>query len=864
MAEPAGVIRTPDQRLRVFVSSTLRELAAERRVVRDVIERMALAPVMFELGARPHPPRSLYRAYLDQSDIFIGMYWESYGWVAPGEEISGLEDEYRLAPEIPLLIYVKNSDYRQERLGQLLDRIRSEDRASYVAFDEAADLDGLVTSDLATLLAESFDEARRDRMVQLESLEGPSLTAAAAPPPALNRLIGRTDDLQRCVDLLGVGGCRIVTLTGPGGIGKTRLAIAAARELRDAFPDGVAFVDLAPIRDPTLLVPTIAATLGIRDVGDLPLAQKVTTALAGRRMLLVLDNIEQVVAAAGEISTLVRTTGISVLATSRILLHIDGEQAVTLAPIETSAALELFVERARSVRPDFQLDDENREYVLAIAAAVDNLPLALELAATRVRVLQPSEIAGRLDRILPLLTGGSRDHPDRQRTLRATIEWSAELLSEAQRALLLRLAVFRAGFELDAVEWMSEDLPEDGVELLTALVDSSLVQVQDPTSRSSFSMLATVREFGLQELGQHGERDRLRQRHAEFYSDLAVRAEPQLVSSNQDPWIARLQTEFEDIRAAVDHYLRNEDGDAVVAIIWPLYWFWWVSGRTLEIGGWIEALRNPRMKLSPRSKLITEFYSAAALVWVTPDPSAMPEYERLLDEFVAQQDTFGEMFTRSSIALLSLMLLPPQFETADKHLQRAQEIASELDSKFLTSMALLLRGRVAVARGDTPTARELFTQALANAESGGDKVTQAAALNELGWVRILEHDPVGARTQFVHAFNISTAVQHAEGIAYGLESFFALAAMSGDIQRAGRLLGAAEDIRARRGITGPTVFSYHQHVLAQLEASPAFEPFNAARQDGSEAELATMVEEALSDPRPIPEAGMTTVSASPW
>ncbi|MET0779944.1 MAG: hypothetical protein ABWZ16_00315, partial [Microbacterium sp.] len=186
--------------------------------------------------------------------------------------------------------------------------------------------------------------------------------------------------------------------------------------------------------------------------------------------------------------------------------------------------------------------------------------------------------------------------------------------------------------------------------------------------------------------------------------------------------------------------------------------------------------------------------------------------------------------------------------------QRAQEIASELDSKFLTSMALLLRGRVAVARGDTPTARELFTQGLANAESGGDKVTQAAALGELGWVCVFEHDPVGARTQFVRAFNISTAVQHAEGIAYGLEGFFALAAMSGDIQRAGRLLGAAEDIRARRGITGPTVFSYHQHVLAQLEASPASEPFNAARQDGREAELATIVEEALSDPRPIREA----------
>src|SRR3954468_20744263 len=191
MAERAGVIRTPDQRLRVFVSSTLRELAAERRVVRDVIERMALAPVMFELGARPHPPRSLYRAYLDQSDIFIGMYWESYGWIAPGEEISGLEDEYRLVPDIPLLIYVKNSERRQERLEGLLNRIREEDRVSYVAFDEVQQLDALVTSDLATLLAEKFDEARRERVVPLSSLDGPSMAGLVTPPPVLNRLIGR-------------------------------------------------------------------------------------------------------------------------------------------------------------------------------------------------------------------------------------------------------------------------------------------------------------------------------------------------------------------------------------------------------------------------------------------------------------------------------------------------------------------------------------------------------------------------------------------------------------------------------------------------------------------------------------------------
>jgi len=346
MGGGAGVIRTPDQRLRVFVSSTLRELAAERRVIRAVIERLALAPVMFELGARPHPPRSLYRAYLEQSDIFIGVYWESYGWVAPGEKVSGLEDEYNLAPNVPMLIYVKRSEQRQDRLDSLLDRIRSDDRASYVAFDDAEELGPLITSDLATLLAERFDEGRRRRPGPLDVAPAVASSEFLRPPAPLTRLLGRETEVQRVVDLLTTEKHRLVTVTGPGGIGKSRVAIAAARDAEPSFPDGIAFVDLAPIQDPDLVVSTIATALGIRDTGDELLLAKVTRALDRRRVLLVLDNVEQVVDAAAELSALLGGGSVSMLATSRIPLRIDGEQSLPLTPLPSAVAVELFVERA--------------------------------------------------------------------------------------------------------------------------------------------------------------------------------------------------------------------------------------------------------------------------------------------------------------------------------------------------------------------------------------------------------------------------------------------------------------------------------------------------------------------------------------
>lgn len=845
MSRTAGAIRTPDQRLRVFVSSSLRELVPERRALREAIERLAMAPVMFELGARPHPPRSLYRAYLDQSDIFIGVYWNSYGWVAPGEDVSGLEDEYNLAPDIPKLIYLKRSENRQERLERLLDKIRDDDTVSYVTFDDEEELRALVTADLATLLAEHFDDARHAPQASEETASR-ARTTMVTPPAPLNRLIGRERELQRCVELLVTQHHRAVTLVGPGGIGKTRLALSVAQAVSASYPDGVVFVDLAPIRDPGVVVGSIAAAMGVRDLGGMPLSERVMEALGQRKILLVLDNVEQVVAAVPKLRSLLEHTAVALLATSRIPLRLQAEQLVSVPPLAVAAAVEMFAERARAVKPDFEITEANEANVARVASALDCVPLAVELAAARVRVLPPAEMAKRVDHALPLLVGGGRDHPDRQQTMRATIQWSADMLSNPERELLLRLGVYRSSFALDAVEWTCDGLAGgSALDLLDGLLDSSLVHEHEGATVPSFTMLAIVREYAREELQRTRQLDAAEQRHADFYVDLARRAEPELVSFGQAEWIGRLNDQFEDLRAAVEYFLRTGQGDAVTDIVWPLYWYWWVSGHT-EIRGWMAGVHDSDYEVSERTRHIAQFYRVVGAIWADPNSAGIPELESLLGYFVAEDDTFAEMFIRNSTALLHLQQTPPQTKEADVDLVRAQEIAEERDSPFLVSMALLLRGQVAMVRGDWPGAAELYERSLQTARGGGDAFSQSAALHGLAWVQLAMGDLKAARELFVEHLRISVAMRHEEGLALGLEGMFAVAAMAGDIVRAGRFLGAAEDIRARRGITGPTVFSNHQRILAEVLESPAADEFQAALKVGAEADRTAVLTDALT------------------
>ena len=860
MDRAEGVIRTPDQRLRVFVSSTLKELAPERRAVRAAIEQLALAPVMFELGARPHPPRELYRAYLEQSDIFIGVYAEQYGWIAPGETVSGLEDEWNLAPDIPKLIYLKQVEHRQPRLEELLARIREDDRASYVAFTDSDDLARLVTSDLATLLAERFDAADPARHAPMPDAAPP--TAGPEPvglPSPLTRLLGRDDELATVTRMLGPEAARLVTITGPGGIGKSRLAIAAARAVEGAFPDGTVFVDLAPVQDADRVVPAIAFALGIRDTGDVPLAEKLPRALADRRLLLVLDNVEQVVDAAPRLSALIAGSDVSVLATSRVLLRIAGEQAVDLGPLPRPAAEQIFRERARAVKRGLEETPENDAAISAIVAALDSSPLALELAAARVRVFTPAEILGRLDHALPLLVDGPRDVPDRQRTMRATIEWSARLLSGDQRELLLRLGVFRGGFALDAVEWMADGLRGDAgpvvvgdagvIEALAALVDSSLVRQEVRHDRAWFTMLATVGEYARDRLEASGALADCAERHARFYVQLAAAAAEPLTRPGQGMWMARLADEADGLRDSVAHLLATRQWDDVLDLIWPLAPFWWASGRLGEIATWTGRLLEPDVVLTDRSRTIAVFVTSATASQQAPDPALLPLLEECVSRFAAEGDEFGEALALASLAMGRFMQPHPDLDAAETSIRRCIGLMDELGNPFWRVTAGLILGSIELLRGRIASARDVIEANLAVARSNDDRMSEAGALGSLGWARLLGGDVVGARECFAEAVLLSSALGSEHATAYGLEGLFAVAASTGDLETAGRFLGAAESIRERKGMLVAGMYSPHQQVLTRILDGPDAARFAEARTMGRTAELADVVELALAPSR---------------
>ena len=424
--------------MRVFVSSTLRELAPERTVVRDAISSLRLAPVLFELGARPYAPRDLYAAYVDQCDVFVGVYWESYGWIVPGGEISGLEDEFELAQGKPMLLYIKEpAPEREERLSALIRRIEDEAGSAYRTFSSATELGALVTDDLALLLTERFHTSA-DEPEEHSRL-----------PARTTSFVGRDRELAELLLLSERSDVRLVTLTGPGGIGKTRLAVEAARRLAPGFHDGVAYVPLDRLGDAELVPAAIADAVGLSSLGP-DRESGLVRWLRDRRMLLVLDNFEHLLAAAPFVTRLLEAAGdLEVIATSREPLRLQGEHEYG---VPAARGCTVAVHRAgRRGAAGVAWDEENVRAAREICRRVDGLPLAVELVAAGARMLPPRallEHARIIARTAP--STGRRDAPARQQTVRATIDWSYELLDEPERDLFERLGAFGGSFTIEA------------------------------------------------------------------------------------------------------------------------------------------------------------------------------------------------------------------------------------------------------------------------------------------------------------------------------------------------------------------------------------------------------------------------------
>ena len=867
-------IRTPDQRLRVFVSSTLKELAAERRAARLAIERLHLAPVMFELGARPHPPRSLYRAYLEQSEVFVGLYWDRYGWVAPGEDVSGLEDEYNLAPHLPKLIYIKEpSEQRDPRLLELLDRIRNDDGASFKYFSTPRELGRLVEADLATLLAERFDQSRAERVP--DSVEEPAAEPATTLPAPLTELIGReseVDDLERLLRLPAV---RFVTLTGPGGIGKSRLAIAAAARAGDEFTGGVVFVDLAPVREASLVINAIAAALGVRDTGDAPLTEKVMMSVRNRRLLLVLDNVKQVLDAAPVFTALLTAApALTLLLTSRSLVRVSAERSFPVGPLElprpgrptsldelrATAAVALFVERVHAVKPDFELTEGNADAVVKICVALDGVPLAIELAAARIRTLSPATMLERLDRRLPLLVGGMRDLPERQQTLRRTIEWSTELLDDPERDLLATLGVFAGGFFLEAAEAVADGANGDVVTRLGILVDNSLVREGDSDGYSHFSMLATVREYALEQLETTGRLDAMLERHAEYYIDLGRSVELELEGRRQRALVVRLAVDKENIRAAQRYLLDRHDWERAAEFAWTLYLYWWVGGLLGEVRDWMEEVLAAHDPLTDRSRAIALYFTKAITFWLDPDGRVVAGLSESAELFGKVHEPAGEALARVSVALAQLAASTPDVASADEQLEISLSLFRESGDLWGESMALVTLGRVGLFQNRVVAACNRFEESLTITRNQHDEFGECIALHHLGWARLLLGELDVASGCFEQSLGIAVRLGHDDGVAYGLEGLVAIAASAGQIARAGHLLGAAERLREESGLYNAPAFSFHHQLVVGIEGGPAAEQFAAARAEGRLLPIERAIAEALDSDA---AAGGVSGEASP-
>lgn len=857
-AHPAS-IRTPDQRIRVFLSSTLRELEPEREAARAAIESLHLAPVMFELGARPHPPRSLYRAYLAQSDIFIGVYWESYGWVAPDEEISGLEDEYRLSGSMPHLIYIKHpAPARDARLQDLLDRIRGDDHSSYRAFSTPEELADLIRSDVATLLADRFDASRAPTT-------SPAPDSALSIPAPFNSLVGRGGEQERLTEMLATPGVRIVTIVGPGGIGKSRLAIEIAETIA-ATGREVAFAPLESVTSADRVISMIARAVGVRETGDEPLETKLVTALSGRDMLLVIDNMEHLLDATPDLVSLItQLPRLQLLVTSRSPLRVRAERTFELGPLEvpeadaspadaaSSNAVTLFVERATAVNPAFRMSEATAAPVAGIVRALEGVPLAIELAAARTRTMSPREILERLDSALSLLVGGARDLPERQRTVRSTIEWSSRMLDAPTMAAFEALSVFAGPFTFEAAEAVlgTPESPEsvDAYAALEALIDTSLIWQHERDGERVFGMLVLVRAFARECTARESSASATaaaRERWVSYYTALAQQAPARMRGPGQLGWMRRLDAEAENLASVMRHLLDTGRLDEAAEYAWSLYLYLWIAGLLGVVRDWMAELlaraQRDGIALTPRAEAIGLYYTGAVTYWQDADVDVLPGLRRGAQLFQQSGDAAGAALTRVSIALAHLSApMGPDLGAARAALEEGLAEFAGAGDTWGQAMSLVALGRVDLAMQDLPGAAARFDESLRLASSAGEMLGIVIAQHHRGWPKFFSGDVAGAEEDFAEALDTSVAMRHDEGIAYGLEGLVAIRAAGGDAEGAGLLLGAAQRLRRRTGLVNPAGFGLYGPLIESLRQNGGGDALDAAILEGAELPVSEVV-----------------------
>ncbi len=641
---------------------------------------------------------------------------------------------------------------------------------------------------------------RRRRARGVQPPVEPLRTLPAPPTP----LLGRAPDIAAVSASLANAEVRLITLTGPGGVGKTRLALRMADETQDRFVDGVGFVALAPVEAPALVAPTIARALGLHPADEQLSADELTAYLRDKTYLLVLDNFEHVMAAAPLIADLLAACPrLAMLITSRAALRVRAEHEYTVAPLaippslplptSTTAApapprpwldypaIELFVQRARAVKPTFVLSEADAPFVAAVCRRLDGLPLALELAAARARVLSPPELYARLlgtsdgtagspGPALRLLTDGARDLPARQHTLRATIDWSYDLLSPAEQALFRRLSVFTGGCTLEAAEAVcgprdgvaeaSPDAPHvlDVLDGLSSLVDKSLLRQEDHPAAGDagggirFVMLQTVLEYARERLAASGEEDLMRRRHLAHVVTSAEYAEPRLTGPDQRAWHERLEAEHDNLRAALRWSIVAGDGESGLRIVAALWRFWWLRGYPSEGRRWLAEL----LAIAPGNAA-----GAGAVSGVARD--------RALHGGAWLAYSQGDLARATAMAEESLALMRAAGDTSG------------------SASALNVLGVIVADQGDYERAAALAWESLALFEASGHKAGAASVLNGLGIMAAERGDFTHAALLYERSLTLRREVGDVRGIAVSLSNLARLRREQGHFERAAAL-----------------------------------------------------------------------------
>jgi predicted ATPase/class 3 adenylate cyclase len=719
-------------------------------------------------------------------------------------------------------------------------------------------------------------------------------------------LLGREQELAEVRGLFH-GGARLVTLTGPGGTGKTRLGLQVAADLLDDFKHGVFLVDLAPISDPTLVGSTIAQALGVRDVGNRPVVDALQEYLRARSVLLLLDNFEQILSAAPVVSDLLAACpDLKVLVTSREPLRVRGEQeyavdplalpddrAVTPDAVLGSPAVALFAQRARAIRPDFAVTSLNAAVVAELCRRLDGLPLAIELAAARVRLLSPQLMVGMLERRLQLLAAGARDLPSRQRTLRDTIAWSHDHLDDRERRLFRRLAVFVGGWTIQAAEAVGD--PDDGgldvFAGLDSLASKSLVRQgtgADPEPR--FAMLETIREYALERLEASGEAAEIRRRHARYWLEVAETAQVELIGRDQVAWLARLEADHDNLRTALAWSLAEAHGaEPALRLAGSLYRFWWRRCYLSEGREWLaRALARdalPRGQARARAlngagvlARIQADYRAAhasfeeslAIARELGDRAGIAQALQNLGSVARHQ---GQHSSATALFEQSLALWRElgdtwgiavalwyqahvaqdlgDYERATRLSEESLALARERGDTWLIAIALQMLGRLARAQRDDERAAALAEEVLAQFRELGDKRGIACALDDLGRVAHARGNDERARTTHEESLALFRDLGDTGGTAMSLEGLAGVAEAMGRTERGARLFGAAEALREAAGqALSPVEYAEHDREVAVARVTMGDEAFAAAWAEGRAMTLEQAVAYALDEQPP--------------